>query len=385
MASILIYYFTCFIAVLLVVYYRPNFKGRKALSRIPTHTLDDVEERQWRDDEDNIMESGYKKYSKTNEVFKVKDPTGKFRVILPRQKLDEIKNISTRVFSFRAWARELFHLRYTGAPDRAPWSAKTLRHDVNKNLDQLVFGMASTIEACFNNKLQSNIQDWDSVEIFPLFLLCIARVSSQTFLGPELANDPEWLEIAMRVGTNAYIAASDIGAYPTYIRRWASHFIGSIKCIKQDRALGVRKLGPLFHQRMAGRGDLSFKKPDDPLQWMLDTAGSNVSLEEFIDTIMRLMVASVMTSAMTATVALVDLISQPHYITELTQEIHEVFDGNEIHIEDLEKLCKLDSFLNESQRLTPAFKRKFCLPLASKQPAPRRIHPVPLVCSDPNA
>ncbi|MCJ1268951.1 hypothetical protein MMC22_008839 [Lobaria immixta] len=68
---------------------------------------------------------------------------------------------------------------------------------------------------------------------------------------------------------------------------------------------------------MAIRNDSLFKKPDDPLQRMLDKAGPNVSLAEFIDTMMRLI---------------------------------------QIHIEHLEKLCKLDSFLGESHRLTPAIK-----------------------------
>ena len=116
---------------------------------------------------------------------------------------------------------------------------------------------------------------------------------------------------------------------------------------------------------MAIRNDSWFKKPDDPLQWLLDKAWPNVLLAEFIDTVMRLMLASIGTMTKTATVALIDLISQPQYIVELTQEMHEVLNGRQIHIEDLEKLCKLDSFLGESQRLTPAIKRKFYLLLAS--------------------
>ncbi|MCJ1268895.1 hypothetical protein MMC22_008783 [Lobaria immixta] len=110
----------------------------------------------------------------------MKDPTGKFRIILPPQKLGEIKNISSRVFSSRVWVSERLNIRYTRCPDRAPWAPKTLRHDVNKNLDQLI--------------------------------LCIARVVSQSFLGEELANDPEWLKIAMRVSSSALVAASEISA-----------------------------------------------------------------------------------------------------------------------------------------------------------------------------
>ena len=373
MAGNSVYYITCLVAVLLVVFYRPNFKARKALSRIPTHTVDDAEDGQLQGDEDYLIASGYKKYSKINEVFKIKDPTGKFRIILPLQKLEEIKNLSTQILSFRAWVREQLHIRYTRFPDRAPWSAKTLRHDVNRNLDQLVGGMVTNIEACFNDKLPSSIQNWDSVEIFPLLFLCIARLTTQNFLGPELTNDPEWLGVVMRLNSNALAAASDISAYPTYTRPWASYFIGSIKRIKRDRALATRKLGPLFHQRMAIRNDSSLKKSDDPLQWMLDNAGPTLSLAEFVETMMRLMFASIGTMTITSTVALIDLISQPQYTAELTQEIHEVLNGSEIHIEDLEKLCKLDSFLSESQRLTPVLKRKFYLLLCVSAASPKRL------------
>lgn len=90
MTSISIHYISCLVVVLLVVHYRPNFKARKALSSIPTHAIDDAEYRQLQGDEDHLIESGCKKNSKVNGVFKMKDPTGKFRIILP-QKYGEIK------------------------------------------------------------------------------------------------------------------------------------------------------------------------------------------------------------------------------------------------------------------------------------------------------
>ena len=375
MAGISVYYIACLVAVLLVVYYRPNFKARKALSRIPTHTIDDAEDRLLQGDEDHLIQSGYDKYSKINEVFKIKDRTGKFRIILPQQKLDEIKNLSARLFSFRAWVRERMHMQYSWAIYGAPWAAKTVRHDVNRNLAQVVDGMTTVIEAYFINTLPSSTQDWDSVEILSLLDPCIARVASQILFGPAFANDPEWVEVARRVTSNAGMAASDIRAYPTCTRRWATYFIGSFKRIKRDKAVAVRKLGPLFHQRMAERNDSSLKKSDDPLQWLLDNAGPNITLAEFIDNMMRLMLATIGTITLTATVALIDLLSQPQYIAELTQEIHEVLNGSEIRIEDLEKLCKLDSFLSESQRLTPTLKGKFYLLLAVRAASPKRLRP----------
>ena len=367
-----VYYFPCLVAIFLTLYHifmRLNSKARKALSRIPTHTVDGAESGQLMADEDRLIQSGYEKYSTINEPFKIKDPAGRFRIILPYQKFDEIKNVSSQVASFRVWVRELLNLRYTGAPDRAFWSARTLRHQVNKNLDQMVDGMSTTIEAHLMNDLPGNTQEWRSVEIFPLIFSCMAKVTTKNFLEPELVNDPEWLEIAMRVPRSANLAGSQISAYPTWTRLWVSYFIGAIKGIKRDRVVATRKLGPLFYRRMAGRKDPLFKKPDDPLQWMLDTAGPNVSLAEFVETVLRLMLAAIHTITMTTTVALLDLISQPQYITELTQEIHDVLDGNEIRRRDLDNLCKLDSFLSESQRLTPIFKRKCCRILASKQPA----------------
>lgn len=64
------------------------------------------------------------------------------------------------------------------------------------------------------------------------------------------------------------------------------------------------------------------------------------------------MMAATHSVAMTVIVALMDLMSQPQYTTDLTQEIHDVLAGIIIRLQDLDNLCKLDSFLNESQRLT---------------------------------
>lgn len=74
---------------------------------------------------------------------------------------------------------------------------------------------------------------------------------------------------------------------------------------------------------------------------------------------MRVMMASMHTTAYTAAIALGDLICQPQYIAGLSQEMRENVGGNWIQIRKCDQLRHLDSFLKESQRMTPLFLRKF--------------------------
>ena len=349
------------IAASLVIYHVVSrIHAHRVWSKIPTHTFTGAAgKKRYVMDLKELLRTGYSKYSKAGEVFKIHGSDGVFRIVLPRAKLEEIKNASARTFSWQLQSRQVFQIHYTGVPDRGPWSAKALRVDLHKHLDDLVLEMSAIISAHFDQQLTRDSEQWQSVNVLQLFRSCVARITNHAFCGPALNNDPEWVEATMRFTADSFGAAAEIRGYPSYLRPFAAFFLRSIKSVSSDKKFAKRKLGPLFRQRTSARKNPEFKAPDDGFQRILDAAPPNIALEEFAGTMMRVMMASVHTTAHTAAIALGDLISQPQYIAGLSQEMCESFGGNRIQIQDCDQLRLLDSFLKESQRITPLFLRKF--------------------------
>jgi len=72
-------------------------------------------------------------------------------------------------------------------------------------------------------------------------------------------------------------------------------------------------------------------------------------------------VAAIHTTAMNSTHVLYDLATHPEYIAPLRDEIEKVLadDGGILIKTSMTKLRKLDSFIKESQRLSPPSARKY--------------------------
>ena len=92
----------------------------KALSHIPTHDFEDGDSSRNRylHHLKELLESGYRKYSKKGQAFKIRVPIGgyriKHRVILPLDHLDEIKHLSNSTFSWKLASHIIFAGNHTG-------------------------------------------------------------------------------------------------------------------------------------------------------------------------------------------------------------------------------------------------------------------------------
>lgn len=158
-----------------------------------------------------------------------------------------------------------------------------------------------------------------------------------------------------RFAADGWGAALDVRRYSLLLRWPASFVLPSVRRIKQDRLLAQAKLAPILQERLKKTKDSAYKAPDDGIQWLLDAAGPGLSIEILADTVIRIMMAAVHTTAHTSTVALIDLLTHKEYIPELRQEIIEhsyIKHGEYVQIAH-ENLRKMESFVKESMRFTP--------------------------------
>lgn len=99
-------------------------------SMVPTYTLTGTADRQRYMKEPKelteLLRTGYSRYSKAGEIFKNPSPDGDFRIIPPRDKLEEIKDTGVERSAGSCKSRQLFQIYHTGIPDHGPWSTKVI-------------------------------------------------------------------------------------------------------------------------------------------------------------------------------------------------------------------------------------------------------------------
>lgn len=342
----------------------------KKLAHIPTHTFGDGydQSKRYLTDLKGLLESGYRKYSVHGQPFKVRIPIGgysvKYRVILPKDHLEEIKHLSNSIFSWQLASRIIFAQDYTGAPDRGPWSGKALRVGIHQNLTDITKDTDKALSDMFVRDLPQDVSSSLSIPMMQFFVRTVGTVTNAKLVDSRLATNSDWVRESCDFAVSRYAAADEVRAWPPLVSKIVAPFLPSVKRLRESRSFNKEMMRPLYEElrtrSLLGKSEQnqeSRRKGGLGYEWLWSGAPDDVTLDDFSDTMMRTLIASIHTTAKTISVAFIDLLTQPEYYEELRQEACEATDPDGRNV-NLEKLFKLDCFLKESQRLSPVFLRK---------------------------
>ncbi|KUL87684.1 hypothetical protein ZTR_05864 [Talaromyces verruculosus] len=339
-------------------------RSEHSLDHIPTHSFADGNDSRQRylTSLRKLLESGYRRYNKADKAFKVTIPIGgyavKYRVVLPKSHLEEIKHLSNNIFSWQLASRIIFAQDYTGAPDRGQWSGKALRVGIHQNLGDITKQLNLRISQYFNLHLPQQKGSVETVNLMEFFIPTITYVTNALLVDERLSSDPTWLKETADFAVTRYGAADDVRRWPPYLASIVAPMIPSVRRLRRQREYVMKRLRPLYNElKEAGQLDTHnkpLKQRGLGYEWLWGGAPDNVTLRDFSDTMMRTMIAAIHTTAKTISVALIDLLTQPELLAELKQEVNEATSADASWV-DIERLTKLDCFLKESQRLSPVF------------------------------
>lgn len=342
-----------------------GWRKTQALDHIPTHAFPDGDNSRPRyiSDLKDLLESGYRTYNKQGRPFKVPIPIGGYsvnwRIILPKDHLEEMKHLSNNIFSWSKASAVIFAQDYTGAPNRGPWSGKALRVGIHQNLGDITKQMERKVDRYFNLHLP-NAQNptTTSIKFMQFFVHAIANVTNSLMVGDELASDPEWMNQTIDFAVNRYKSADDVRAWPPALASVVSPLIPSVRRLRQSKRYVKQQLTPMYEElkrqdALSSCGKAKYRKGLFGFEWLWGGAPDDVTLDDFSETMMRTLIASIHTSAKTISIALIDMFSQPQYPRELREEALRATrpDGSV----DIDTMVIMDCFLKESQRLTPVF------------------------------
>lgn len=336
----------------------PWLRRRHALSQIPTHTFTDRPDTQehYVKSTRDLHYAGYRKFSLNGLPYRVRTSAGGERIVLPTRYLNEVKNASQSVISLPDEMEDLLLMKYTGVPQRTDSGTKVVRVELTRNLGNFVGAMQEECEYGFGRYMPVT-QEWSVVMPYHVFAKVVALISSRVLVGPELCRDEGWLRLSIEFSTHAFGAARKLRTgskwpWSMWLASWNEPAVAEIRARRRQ---AEELLRPICEERLKRQKDPDWKRPYDGIQWLLDSHGhSGESTEEVVKSLLRLNMAAIHNTTMSATNVLFDLLEHSKYLESLRQEIKNVLaeEGGWTK-QALTKLRKMDSLMKETLRMNP--------------------------------
>ena len=228
---------------------------------------------------------------------------------------------------------------------------------MTRNLGNFVLAMNEECVYGFE-KYMPCTEEWQTVKPYHVFARIVALISGRVLVGKELCRNEDWIRLSMEFSSHAFGAARTLRSgnkYPWSM--WlASYTEPAVEAILQRRKEAEALMKPICEARLRHKHNLDWKKPDDGIQWLLDShSNSGESSEEVVKSQLRLTMAAIHNTTMSVTNDLFDLLEHPEYIDTLRNEIQEVLQEEQGWTKQaLTKMRKMDSFMKESQRMNPS-------------------------------
>ncbi|KAG9246803.1 cytochrome P450 [Calycina marina] len=291
-------------------------------------------------------------------------------VVLPISTLEEVRNLPENQVSFIQEIKRMFSYKHTGIGITNPALNRTIKVDLTRHIAEALDAMQDEIRFSFDKQL-GECNDWKKVNLYRTLTRVIALLSGRVFVGLPTSRDEEWLDATILYSRDCELARQAIEKLPVAIRGFGARFLPAIRRLKKNQRRGAEILQPILDQCMATANSEKTRQTGAEncqgtfFTWFLKELGNptTVNTEDMYKYQMALAFAAIHTTSGTSFQAILDLVARPQYIQPLRDEIDRIFqeDGHDqdedgfpkLKKSSMPKLKKLDSFLKESQRLSP--------------------------------
>ncbi|KAF5689449.1 cytochrome P450 monooxygenase [Fusarium circinatum] len=321
-------------------------------------------EKQYRTNLKGLLQEGYQKYK--HGFCQLFTPTG-FIVILSADYVHEIAQLPAGTLDFHGATqkRMIGDYNWLQVGDKLP--AHTILSDLTRHLVDVLPAIQEEIEYCLRHELPDCKDQWTPGNIQKIAPRLIAIIMGRVFVGPDLNRQPEWVNNVTQFVDDVFAAGWKIKAYSHFTRRFAARYlVAEVHRVRRQKALARHELVPLLEDRLGSVADPDVEEHLDLLQWLVinnSKLPQPRTLANLAELALVAYVGSTHTAATTLTNVLLDLAARPSDIAALHHEINEnnSLSGDLSSKESfyIKNTSRLDSFMKESQRLSPAFLMTF--------------------------
>ncbi|TGJ83751.1 hypothetical protein E0Z10_g5013 [Xylaria hypoxylon] len=355
---------------------------RKTIFEIPPSLNFPVVHVPSNDTRDAILE-GYRKYPDSPFVLPINPP----RVVLPMSMFKEVVETAEEDMSFRELVHFMFSGHNTHLGVNVDELVSAIRIDLTKSIGALMPILQDECKLAFDTILK-NVKEgeWSAVLAQGAALQIVSRMSGRVFVGPELCRQPGYLRTSTMFTADAAKVRNDLQQYNQLLRPFAVPFLNSLKSLRGHLQDAKKWMDPITNELLPKKGERAKIVPAGSrgawISWLLKYLPDHEKTSTKLGLLqMQVSFASLHTTTGATTnvrldieifqtrtqlmfkQALLDLATYPQFVDGLRQEIDSVLaedgeaidENGQLYITKatIAKMKNLDSFLKESQRLTP--------------------------------
>ncbi|TFK69250.1 cytochrome P450 [Pluteus cervinus] len=301
-----------------------------------------------------MLKEGYEKYY--GGSFKIAMPTHWMVMVTGPKLTDELRRAPEDQLSIVDTIAEGIQGDYTlGKEFRENHYHILCVRTLVRQLDAMFPDMQDEIAATFSELVPAKKGEWVSVPANKTMAQVVCRTNNRLFVGLPFCRDPEYLDLNINYTMTAVKAGNILGHIPVFLRPLVSRILNSAESSKQ---LAIRLLGPMIQDRLEKferHGSMNYPdKPNDLVTFLLEhSEPRHRTVRDLAAHILIINFVAIHTTVMAMTHILYDLASRPEYAEPMRQEIISIIQDEGWSKSSIGKMHKVDSFVHESQRLSP--------------------------------
>ncbi|KAF2109357.1 cytochrome P450 [Lophiotrema nucula] len=317
--------------------------------------------REYRDDSARILREGYERYSKHGQWYQLSTPT-RWVTVIPPKSIEEIRAVSENVLSSQAALADILQTRHLVSPivEEQKFHFAIVKSHVTPNLEVQVTDIMDEMQRAFADEIGS------PKEFRPIVMAHAAhrittRTANRMLVGAPLCRNEEYLDMTVKYTTDLFGGADRVRAYPDTLKGLLSRYTTNIHA-RQDIArkhlipyITARLEQENHYQKLGKIEEWRRIQPQDSLQWIINAApnGKEREPDRLMLRVLHLNVTAVHTTSVTFLNCMFDLAYRPEIIPELREEVVKAVSAFGWTKKGLNEMKKIDSFMVESQRVTP--------------------------------
>lgn len=231
----------------------------------------------------------------------------------------------------------------------------TVRNTLVRNTPVILESFNAEVEYAIESCIGRCEREWTPIRVRDKVSRVVSLMSGRAFVGLPLSRDPAWVEATTNYTQDVSRAYLYVRALPWFIKAFVIPFSPAVNSLKRHKRINVEKMGPLLAAKQSKEASKGSSEPGgEVLDWFMSHYDKPPTSQQLARDQLLITFASIYNLSNALSYLVFDLAAYPEYIPELRAELKEVLgDKGVIDKHALPKLRKLDSFLRESQRLSP--------------------------------
>ena len=300
----------------------------------------------------SLLVKGYQKFQ--DQVWGI-DSTNGIHLVLPLRFLDELKSHPS--LSFLEFINQEALIPFTGVGGLSDFALHKFKSKFNPSVGAYVPVLHDLVKEQLP-KLFDEYEDWTEVNVNDKVSEIVGILSARVFNGSRASRDRDWLELTPAYVLTVIEYLQALKQWPASLRPLACFFLPQRAVVLRQWKQAGRFLSHLLDEKRAA-GDEALDHPPALMEYMIGEENSTV--EDLIHTQMAIVVAGIHTTSNSITQLLYDMAAYPEGLEELREEVTRTYttNGHQFTKQALGQMEKLDSWMKESQRLSPVDLSKY--------------------------